>query len=438
MKSSTFAEKAIKTDANSRLKSNPAHSQRPATMHVCGLNHTRAPLEVRERFALCTDQCRALLTQLRDDRIADQALVVSTCNRTELYVWGHSRGLDAKLREAFLAIGDLIEGADSPPPLYQLQGMEAIRHLFAVTSGLDSMILGENQIKQQLKLAYAMSQEEECAGIELHRTMKAAFEAGKRIRSETALNEGTLCVGKAAVLHAEKLLDGIKGRSVLIIGAGKIARTAAAALSERRPGRLWIVNRTEANARDIVEKLGGETYGLEALPCLLPEADFVLGAAWAPDLLLSREQFEAARRQAGCEHPMVMIDVAVPRILDTAIGELPGIHLSNIGEMQEVVDDNRQRRSREVTRAWAIIEEEVEKYSARIVSQMLGRRIRKLDQAIDAILEEEMTTTCAAEDAEEKKTAAQDAQHLALKRRRIRQRLMHEVIQDMKENLVIA
>ncbi len=399
------------------------------TAHVCGINHARAELALRERFALSREGCRELLGRIRREGIASQALVISTCNRTEIYAWG-GEALPCRLRELFFGLASLEHPEAGPPALYQYQGLEAARHLFAVAAGLDSMILGENQIKQQLREAHALAREAGCSGADLYALVDAAFRAGKRIRSETALNEGTLCVGMAAVLRAESWLGGLGGRSCLIIGAGKISRMAARAIAERRPGRLMIVNRTLEHAAELAAELGGEPHGLDDLPRLLPEAELVLGAAHAPELIVAREAYESCSRAGARPARVCMVDVAVPRILDPALGTLEGVGLFDIGELEEVVGENQRRRAGAARVAWQLVEEEVEKWHGARALAQLGPIVTRLRERFDALFDEEDEDQGRVE---EGGVETAERRRRRQSRLRLKQRLLHEAILSLRE-----
>jgi len=403
-----------------------AHPPRMA-LYVCGLNHRRAPIAVRERYALSPEQCGALLRQYVSQGLADQILILSTCNRTEFYAYSARPQFARELREAFLALGRE-NGDGDEPPIDEYEGDAAVRHLFAVGSGLDSMILGENQIKQQLTQAYELCRAEAATGPDLNRLIEASHRAGKRIRTETDLNAGTLCMAKAAVLRGEQVLGGLEGKVCMVIGAGKIGQIAARPIAERHPARLWIVNRTVERAGAIAAELGAEAYGLDSLDCLLPEAQFILGAAYAPELILDRARYEHFCAEGRPER-VCMVDAAVPRIIDPAIGELAGVELFDIEHMEEIVEENRQRRQEQASDAWVIVEEEVRKYLAAQHSATLGPVIQKLHAQVDEIFDEErekLEVFCPPELIGKLK-----ATH-----HRIKQRLMHEVIQEIKTRLM--
>lgn len=387
-------------------------------LFVRGLNHLHTPLDVLERFALTPERTAEVLRRLTAAGGLDQALVLSTCNRTEIYAFGAGPETKCHLEEAFLHIAG---GAPGPrPAFYELSDGDAARHLFAVDAGLDSLIVGENQIKQQLREAYAISRRVGADGPDLHQLIEAAHRCGKRIRTETDLNVGTLCVGKAAVLKAEQELGSLRGRVCMVIGAGKIGRRAARAIAERGPGRIWIVNRTRENAAAIAGEIGGEAYGMEDLACLLPETEFALGAAYAPELILRRDVYEAACPPDRRPSRVLMVDTAVPRILDPELARVGGVELCDLEHMEEVVGANRTRRMRAAEVAWRIVEEEVARYRAERRARMLGPAIKRLARRFDELFAE------AAEHAAPIDDVGRETQ------RRLKQRLLHEAIEELK------
>lgn len=377
-------------------------------LHLCGISHATAGVEVRERFAVEPARLIEVLRRFARGGLSDQILLLSTCNRTELYAFGEGPEFAAALRRAFRSLdrrGGLGEtghtgaasaahsngaspgaagaahsngappgaagaarsngarpgGTDGGLAIREAHGREAVRHLLAVVSGLDSLILGETQIKQQVRVAYEASREAGTAGADLHRLVQTANRVSKRVRTGTSLNLGTLDVGRAAVLQAEQELGSLAGKVCLVIGAGKIGRIAVRELASRRPARLVIVNRTLDRAMEAGGELGAEAAGLETLPGLLSKADLVLGAAHAPEFLVTRQAFEQARRGAGgdARATCVLIDAAVPRILDPEIGLLPGVRLFDIEHMTGIIEENRRRRHTAAAEAWRIIDGEL-------------------------------------------------------------------------------
>lgn len=394
-------------------------------LHLVGLNHTRAPLAVRELFAFSPENVARQIDRLKAEHLADEIMLLSTCNRTELYAYGRGPVFAARLRERFLRLGDL-DPATQPADLYEATGLAAKRHFFAVGAGLDSMIVGETQIKAQVREAYRLSKEAGLAGARLRRLVEAAHHAGKRIRTETDLNVGTLCVGKAAVLRGEQHLGNLHGRLCMVVGAGKIGRRAALAIAERRPARLWIVNRTPERAAEVAAGLGGEPFGIDDLLCLLPEAELVIGAAYAPELVLSAESYTGACAPEGRPSRVCFVDAAVPRIFDPALDRLEGVARFDIDHLGEIVDANRRRREHAARHAWTIIDEEIENFAARLQEEALGPHIRRLNRRFKQIFEEEHARNGLDE-------TAGDLDRLQRAHDRLRKRLMHETIQHMKQ-----
>jgi glutamyl-tRNA reductase len=401
--------------------------RRRPTLHVCGLNHVRAAIELRERYALSPERCADLAREIAawDKAAPVQVMVLSTCNRTELYAFSSRPRFAAELRQRFLAVGEGSDPAAGPPPIYEYQAVEAVRHLFAVGAGLDSMILGENQIKQQIVSAFEISHQAGASGPDLHKLVEACFHAGKRIRTETDLNVGTMCVAKAAVLRGEQTLGSLRGKVCMVIGAGKVGRIAARAIMERHPGRLWIVNRTVERAGEIAGELGAEAYGLESLGCLLPEADFVLGAAFAPELIIDEARYREICEGKRAPERVCMVDAAVPRILDPDLARLPAVRLWDIEHMEEIVEENRRKRVSAAQTAWAIVEEEVEKFRVGLQMQELAPMIQRLRGQFEEIFDQEQSQL-------ESNVTHQMGNRMRATHHRIKQRLMHEVIQQMK------
>lgn len=417
---------------NSASPTRPRIGSTALKFYVCGLSHVRADLATRERFALSAEQAAAFARELKSSAEAAgevcQALVLSTCNRTEVYAFSSQPRFGDALRERFCALGETSDPGAAPPPLYEYDGGEAARHLFAVGAGLDSLILGENQIKQQIQGAWELSQREGATGPDLQRLIDAAHRCGKRIRTETVLNVGTLCVGKAAVLRGEEALGGLAGRVCLVLGTGKVGRMAARAIAERGPARLLLVNRTRAHAEalaaELADLLAAEAYAIDDLHVLLPDVDLVLGAAYAPELLLTEVAYTEATR-TGRPAQVCMIDAAVPRILDPTLAELPGVAVADIEHMTTVVEANRARRTEAARQAWQIVEEEIGRYRAAVQAAELAPVIRRLTGEFDRIFAEEAAEFDVASPREQ---ATREQARL----RRLKQRLLHEAIGQIK------
>ncbi len=215
-------------------------------LYVCGISHERAELAIRERFAIGRPQVERILGRLGEEDLATEAFVLSTCNRTEVYAYGPEyESFATQLEKFFLTLATPELDAHHTAPLYNYNGVEAVRHFFAVNSGLNSMILGENEIKAQIRDAFELSQTAGMAGQNLHRLVDRANRCAKRVKTETGLNSGTLSFGRASVMRAEEVLRTLAGKFCVVIGAGKIGRAAAVEIASHTPGKLTIVNRSE-------------------------------------------------------------------------------------------------------------------------------------------------------------------------------------------------
>lgn len=396
-------------------------------LFVCGVNHERAELAIREKFALNGEQCRQALDRIREDGLASEAMVLSTCNRTEIYAfcpWEDSYA--ERLQSFFISLGGQEIEPHHIPPLYNYDGLEAVRHLFAVNAGLNSMILGENEIKSQIRQAFEISNTAKMAGQNLHRLIQRANRCSKRIRTQTELNAGTLCFGRASIMRAEEVLGTIEGKVCIVIGAGKVGRTAAIALAEKRPARLIIVNRTRDRAMEVARDIDAEILPITQMLPAIREADLILGAAFAPNFLVTRQMFEQVRGEAPSDHKVCLIDAAVPRILDEKIGMLPGVTLLDIGDLEGIIAANREKRTIAAQKAWELVEEEVEKFRGRLQTRNFGPMIEGLKRSFDGLFAE-MADELDEEDMPEGLRRKMRHSH-----HRLKQRLLHKAIGEMK------
>jgi glutamyl-tRNA reductase len=329
---------------------------------LLGVNHRTAPVEVRETLFFGPEEARALLRQLRGDGL-DQAMVLSTCNRTELYAFtSDPPAAEDRLR----ALVSRIKGADllSPSPHRYTQGEgEAARHLFRVAAGLDSMVLGEMQILGQVKDAHALAREEGTGGVLLDRLLGSAVHAGKRARTETAISAGVVSVASAAVALAMKVFGDLSRGRVLVVGAGETGGLAARHFAEKQPSALWIVNRTRARADALAGEVQGASFPLSEIGDLLLQADVVVCATGAPGHLITAG---AVRRAMGerPHRPLVLVDLGVPRNVDPEGARQENVFLYSIDTLRAVADQNLARRQREVPRVEAIVEEECDRFLA--------------------------------------------------------------------------
>jgi glutamyl-tRNA reductase len=316
-------------------------------------------------------------------------VVLSTCNRAEIYGVVES---DAA-REAIAHFFSEYHGIDHSRVeghLYRHEDGEAARHLFRVAAGLDSLVIGEPQILGQVKAAFATAREHRATGPFLNRLFQSAFAAGKRVRAETALGEGAVSVSSAAIALARKILGDLRERSVLILGAGEMARLTGIHLRAQQVRHFAIANRTPQAAEALAAQVGGRAIPWSALDTALGSADIVITATGAATPVLDCGRIERVMRHRRTR-PLFVIDIAVPRNVDPAAGELDQVFLYNIDDLRTVVTENLARRSTEVERAEAIVAEEVNRFTSWLESREIIPTLVALRRRFEAIRRAELT-----------------------------------------------
>ena len=320
---------------------------------LVGISHHQAPVELRERAALDPERAAKLARTLAGDR--GEAVCLSTCNRTELYLADESpEGAEEKAEAALLALE-----AELGPALYRLRDEDAARHLFRVAAGLDSLVPGEGEILGQVRAAHAAG----ATGSILDRLFRQALHAGKKARSETAIGESPASVSSAAAALAEQVFGDLRGREVVVIGAGKVGELAIRNLVSRGAAIAFVANRTAERAQELAARFGGTPLSLDRVGDELARADVVLCSTSARGWTLTREVVERSL-PARKGRPLFLIDLAVPRDLDPAIHELDGCYLYDIDDLEAVVVETLADRSREAQRAETIVAEEANRFRA--------------------------------------------------------------------------
>jgi glutamyl-tRNA reductase len=318
---------------------------------LVGISHHRAPVELRERAALDLERARELARTLAGER--SEAVCLSTCNRTELYLASDAaEEAEQKAEAALLALE-----AELGPALYRLRDEAAALHLFRVASGLDSMVPGEGEILGQVRSA----QEAGATGPILDRLFRAALHAGKKARTETAIGESPASVSSAAAALAEQVFGDLSGRKVLVVGAGETGELAIKSLAARGAEIAYVANRTAARADELTQRFGGAPLPLDDVAAHLGDVDVVLSSTAASGWMLTREQVEPTLHSRR-GRPLFLIDLAVPRDLDPAIHELGGCYLYDIDDLEAVVAETLAGRRREAERAEAIVATEADRF----------------------------------------------------------------------------
>ena len=356
---------------------------------LVGVSHRTTPVELRERLDFSTRGVDRALTALSGSASYDEAAIVSTCNRVELYV-GCKEVDDARAGiERFISEFHGVPSNELAPHLYAKVGQDAVRHLFRVAAGLDSLVVGEPQVLGQVKEAYNVASQLGCTGTVLNKLFHSAFAAGKRVRTETGLSEGAVSVSYAAVSLARKIFGNLKGRTVLVLGAGEMGKLTAIHMQAQGIARLIIMSRTSAHAAALAQTIGGDAMPWESLPAALAAADILITATGASTPIVSRETV-AQTMKARRRRPLFIIDIAVPRDVDAGAGDLEEVFLYNIDDLQAVVQENLSKRSTEAAQAEPIVTDEVGRFVAWLNSRGAVPTVVALRQRFESIRQSEL------------------------------------------------
>ncbi|RPJ53387.1 MAG: glutamyl-tRNA reductase, partial [Acidobacteria bacterium] len=358
-------------------------------LFLLGVSHRTAPVEVRERLDFATRGLDHALSALDSSPAAAESVVVSTGNRAELYVACDDVVAARRQLVDFLCSYHAIESAAITPHVYEKVDRGAAEHLFRVASGLDSLVVGEPQILGQVKAAYAVAADKRTVGPVLNKLFPWSFTVGKRVRTETGLSEGAVSVSFAATSLAKKIFGELKGRTVLVIGAGEMGKLTAQHLKAQGVERLLITSRTLAHAAALAGSIGGKPLPWEDMRSALDAADIVITATGAALPILTRPQVDAVMRQRR-NRPLFVIDIALPRDVDPAVGELEAVFLYNIDDLQAIVEENLSRRSAEVSRAEEIVFDEVRKFEAWLTARVAIPTVVALRQRFESIRRSEL------------------------------------------------
>jgi glutamyl-tRNA reductase len=357
---------------------------------LVGISHRTAPVELRERIDFQARGLEASLRALAARGAVREAVVLSTCNRAELY--GVADDVDQG-RSAFVDfITDFhnVDRQSLQPHVYEVADLDVARHLFRVAAGLDSLVVGEPQILGQVKEAHSVAGATHVVGPFLNRLFHSSFAVGKRVRTETGLGSGAVSVSFAAVSLAKKIFGDLKGRSVLVVGAGEMGKLTALHMKSQGVHQVTIVSRTMAHAARTAEAIGGASAApWEELDPLMSSADIVITATGAVSPILTKAHIEAVMRPRR-NRPLFLIDIALPRDVEPAAGEIEQVFLYNIDDLQATVRENLARRASEVARAETIVGEEVDKFGTWLRSRGAIPTVVALRQRFDAVRRSEV------------------------------------------------
>jgi glutamyl-tRNA reductase len=329
---------------------------------LVGLNHRTAPVEVRERLAFTPEQVLRAAAELRSRGLLEESLVLSTCNRSELYgvppqsSHESAPGLSSYLCEFHSVRPDVLNGA-----LYHHYDREVVRHLFRVSAGLDSMLLGEAEILGQVREAYRVAHEQGATGPVLNRLFQGALEVGKRVRTETELGTRPMSVAAAGVRLAEKIFGKLNQRSALVLGAGTISEQVVATLCDRGIANLLVMNRSHERAEALARQFDGRVVDWGQWNIALSKPDVVICSVSCEEPVLRRQVLEAAMT-ARSNRALLLMDLGVPRNIEVAAADLYNVYVYNLDDLSDIVEQNRHVRQSEVPRAEAIVDEHLDKF----------------------------------------------------------------------------
>jgi glutamyl-tRNA reductase len=352
---------------------------------LVGLSHKTAPVEIRERLAFSTDGVRNALTALTGRQEVNEAIILSTCNRVEVV----ANSPDDDLIREFLCDFHRIPHDSVSKHLYSFRNVDVIRHVFRVTSSLDSMVVGEPQILGQVKEAFRIATDAGTVGLHLTALMNRAFAVAKKVRTETGISQSAVSVSYAAVELARKIFGDLAGKTVMIIGASKMGELAAKHLKRAGASSVLVTNRTFERAVEMAKIFEGAAVPFEHFADHMVGADIVITSTGAPHFIIGRNLAEQVIHRRK-NKPMFFIDIAVPRDIDPAVNEIDNAFLYDIDDLQQVIDANLKERLKEAMRAEEIIDHEVEAFCQRLQAREVAPTIVELREGLEKLRRDEI------------------------------------------------
>jgi glutamyl-tRNA reductase len=393
-----------------------------------GISHKTAPVEVRERVALPDRRAYEFMRDLRGAAEVHEAVAISTCNRTELYLVVGDPVEAESAALAMLASQAGIRPTELTSAIYSHRNCDAARHLYRVTAGLDSMVVGEAEVQGQVKRAYEGALTKETTGPLTNHLFRAALATGKRVRTETGIGERQLSLPSVAVALARELLGELAGRKVVLIGTGETGELTARALADSGVHTMFVANRRHDRALSLAKRFHGETVSSDELPRELERADIVVAATSSPHLLLEAAELAAVMDERR-HRPLLLIDLAVPRDIDASVAGIGGVSLYDVDDLQAVIARNRKVRQAEARKAEGIIEEEIQHFatwlgSLEVLPTLAALRARA-NEIADSVVSENAGKWESVSD--------RDRERIDAVARTIVKRLLHEPTVRMKE-----
>ena len=387
------------------------------------INHRTAPVELREALHLSSDEIKSMIHHAKEE-LFSEGLIISTCNRTELYGIPKDQKLDVLDIQNF--IFNYKNNKEVKPENFQtFASSEAIRHLFKLISGIDSLLIGDNQIYHQVKESFQTSEEMQFAGVLMKRVFDAAIKTGKRAISETEISEGAVTVSYAAVQLIEKIFSNISKKTALIIGAGESGELAAKHLRDRGIGKLVITNRTLERADKIARTLDAEVVSFDVFKEKLHEYDIILSATSAENLILTKEDIRNSMKKRNYSS-LVLMDIAVPRDIDPASREIDYVFYHDIDSLKIIVEQNLSKRKFEIPRVEKIINEEIDAFISWYNSLEVAPTIKDLRDYFENVRAEEVGKNI-------NRFSSEDQEKLEIITKRIINKILHQPTVELKK-----
>jgi len=355
-----------------------------------GINHKTAPVEIREQIAIDTERASRIFAFFKKTELIRELFLLSTCNRVEVIFTTDSFDLSKNAIVSLMCKTGKIPESDFLPLTYTLQNMDAVRHIFRVASGLDSMVVGEPQILGQIKQAYLTSVQHRATGVILNRLLHRTFHVAKRVRSETGISESAVSISYAAVQLAKKIFHTLEDKKILLIGAGEMAELTARHLMANGVKSLSVANRTFDRAIDIARQFGGEAVSMEEIGYQLESGvDIVISSTASPDYVITKDKVRSCIRRRR-NRPLFLIDIAVPRDIDPGVNDISNVYVYDIDDLKGVVRFNMAHRQQEAVKAERIVSEEIIRFEKWLKTLDIIPTIVSLKQKAENIIQTEL------------------------------------------------
>ncbi|RJP79078.1 MAG: glutamyl-tRNA reductase [Desulfobacteraceae bacterium] len=359
---------------------------------LLGLNHTTAPVALRECLAFSNQEAVESLAQLGKDPAVDELLIFSTCNRVEILMTSNNISAAVDAAKKHISTFKRIHPEEYEKALYTLQGEDAVKHVFRVASSLDSMIIGEPQILGQIKEAYRVATENKTSGVILNRLLHRTFFVAKKVRTETGIGGSAVSISYAAVELGKKIFGSLEEKKVLLIGAGEMAELAVEHIIQNRASDIYVANRTFRRAVALADRFQGKAVHFEEIQDVLKSVDIIISSTGSPSFIISHEMVKSCMKMRK-NRPIFFIDIAVPRDIDPAVNRISNSYVYDIDDLKSVIDENIEERKKEAIKGERIVDEAVIKFMEWYQNLEVIPTIVSIKNKLDTIVKSELEKT---------------------------------------------